>query len=579
MTTLAVRNGNDQLSTFHPCHPNTWVVVPCTLGDNIPSGDRCVALGFNPKITLCYEPDKRSYDDDIRDLEHDLQEDQGRGAGFSSQTERYIGLPDQIVHESPPLYSIIRRVFHSDPSLARILIDEINRLPSRERDFLVAQDNECVDGSSSTPSKADEGPCKKRRTTSKSTNKGTKDDRLNGNSDGRDGDGDNDKERDGDGNSLTTTTRRREKKNAGWVCPYPLVYPRMRSISRFNPCFSANMIEKNQWRSHLITHHSPEVHGRECNSNMPADYYMSGDTYEAVMEVFNKYLKRPRDNQERTNQLEALFNEVWCIIFPKDKFPGLQKPRSPFHNADSECTYLEQHLLGQAKRLLEIIKKSKADQALAANKITSIHDYYPTEEQIDDNMSEALTVILLTSRAADGATEWLSRSTSDTLETAGASYMNNTVSKSLTEHDEEVAVNVAADMVPPTPTTMPPMPQPQPASVGPNTSQRVPLFAYGTLLQLMPTPDRLDNRTETAYLDLPATHYIQTMRPLPSPRPTENEGPMPNLNPTNLVQGVPVTPDEVLWSLEEANFENQGFFMPAMEGEQMIDGQFSTTLD
>ncbi|CAF3526323.1 hypothetical protein FGSG_07736 [Fusarium graminearum PH-1] len=533
MTTLGVRNGNDQLSTFHPCHPNTWVVVPCTLGDNIPSGDRCVALGFNPKITLCYEPDERSYDDDIRDLEHDLQQDQGRGAGFSSQTERYIGLPDQIVHESPPLYSIIRRVFHSDPSLARILIDEINRLPSRERDFLVAQDNECVDGSSSTPSKADEGPCKKRRTTSKSTNKGTKDDRLNGNSDGRDGDGDNDKERDGDGNSLTTTTRRREKKNAGWVCPYPLVYPRMRSISRFNPCFSANMIEKNQWRSHLITHHSPEVHGWECNSDMPADYYMSGDTYEAVMGVFNKYLKRPRDNQERTNQLEALFNEVWCIIFPKDKFPGLQKPRSPFHNADSEY----------------------------------------------DNMSEALTVILLKSRAADGATEWLSRSTSDTLETAGASYMNNTVSKSLTEHDEEVAVNVAADMVPPTPTTMPPMPQPQPASVGPNTSQRVQLFASGTLLQLMPIPDRLDNRTEIAYLDLPATYYIQTMRPLPSPRPTMNKGPIPNPNPADLIQGVPVAPDEVLWSLEEANFENQGFFMPAMEGEQMIDGQFSTTLD
>lgn len=82
-------------------------------------------------------------------------------------------------------------------------------------------------------------------------------------------------------------------------------------------------------RSHLTTHHSPEVHGRDCNSDMPADYYMSRDTYEAVMGVFNKYLKRPRDNEERTNQLEALFNEVWCIIFPKDKFPGLQKPRSP----------------------------------------------------------------------------------------------------------------------------------------------------------------------------------------------------------------------------------------------------------
>ncbi|KAF5228884.1 hypothetical protein FAUST_10786 [Fusarium austroamericanum] len=124
-------------------------------------------------------------------------------------------------------------------------------------------------------------------------------------------------------------------------------------------------------------------------------------------------------------------------------------------------------------------------------------------------MSEALTVLLLKSQVADRATVWPSHSTSDTLETAGASYMNSTSFKSLTEHDEEVAVNVAADMQ----------------------------------------------------------------------RPTKNEGPMPNPNPTDLIQGVPVAPDEALWPLEGHNIGDQGIFMQAMEGEQMTDEQLSTTLD
>jgi hypothetical protein len=121
-------------------------------------------------------------------------------------------------------------------------------LPTDKREFLIGYDTECVDGSSSGPSKSGDRPPKKRRTLGNPSNQGGNGSRPNGDGGARGTDGEDDGEEEGDGNSSSTTLQRKKKKNPGLYCLYYLVYPGMHDIPRFKHCSSANMSDKGDWK-------------------------------------------------------------------------------------------------------------------------------------------------------------------------------------------------------------------------------------------------------------------------------------------------------------------------------------------
>ncbi|KAM0350596.1 hypothetical protein ACHAPU_003081 [Fusarium lateritium] len=431
-----------------------------------------------------------------------------------------------LSHAGPSLHATLRRAFSSEPSFAERVITAVNQLPTHKREFLVGYNTECVDGSSSNPSKSDGRPPKKRRITSKKSNKGDGGSRSNGNGSGGSGGGgdgeeeEEEEEEEGDGTS-SSATQKREKKNPGLNCPWNLAYPEIHGIPRFNHCSSANMFEQNVWRLHLNTHHSPESKLNDRNSEQHAKFYMSPQKSDAVQRIFglDLYKKRPRDPEKRTDQLKELFDGVWCTIFPSDEFTDLRKPLSPFHIDRREIANLEQHLASRAQILVETIYKTKADEAFDTGTIQSRSEYLPTAEQMTDIMSKALAVILLSSPASTGATQWLARAPLDAIEVAGKQWKDNSVSQSLSSQlEEQAAPNDGTPLIPPTPTTMPEILQLAPGGIDAIDTLPVPLLPNGTLLELKPRDASLpQGNTGNAYLNLPSTHYVASTRPVPLP--------------------------------------------------------------
>lgn len=154
-----------------------------------------------------------------------------------------------VQRDNPHLYATIRRVLISDTSFAERVIAAIKRLPIDRRECLVGYDAECVDGSSSGPSKSGDRPFKKRRTSGDKSKQNGGSSRANGNggTGGDDNDNEGEKEGEGDGTSSSDTIRNKNKK-CGWICPFLLAYPGIHAIGRFSHCSSANMTERHLWK-------------------------------------------------------------------------------------------------------------------------------------------------------------------------------------------------------------------------------------------------------------------------------------------------------------------------------------------
>ncbi|KAL3952930.1 hypothetical protein ACCO45_012873 [Purpureocillium lilacinum] len=141
---------------------------------------------------------------------------------------------------------------------------------------------------------------------------------------------------------------------------------------------------------------------------------------EDVQAKIRSYKRRPRNWDDWHSYWKALFIEVWYIIFPKEHFPDLREPRSPFHLTSDEYADLGRI----AKVMFEAIHDTEADRAVRANIVASKQDFCPTRDEVLDMMSKALEIVLHDSPSAVGASQWLTQSTPEALQAAVAAQYN-----------------------------------------------------------------------------------------------------------------------------------------------------------
>ncbi|KIL93119.1 hypothetical protein FAVG1_03096 [Fusarium avenaceum] len=631
MTNLAIRNEHQQFPHFTS---GTW-------GD-IPPGDRFVALGDDPTITLCYEPQKRSHDDLIRDLELLLRSAgsiepfyEKRFAGLEDKTEiskrfeiqNYDSSSTTTIHDpvsepllnpladacpsldsdhggssdgtedgdvptapeavsiiptasgrspaqrdNPPLYASIRRVLISDSSFAERIIAAIKQLPIDKRQCLVGYDAECVDGSSSGPSKSGDRPSKRRRTGDKSKQNGSSS-RANGNegtggadndkANDNEGEGEGDGDGDGDGTSSSDTIPNQDEK-CGWICPFFLAYPGIVKIGRFSNCLSANMTERYMWKSHLLTHHSQGERGVDLKAEKYAKFFMTSEKLDTVIEKIDAHNERPRDKEKRKKSLMALFIGVWDTIFPPNEFPDMKRPLSQFHFNEAECADLGQHLANRVETLVEVMYGAKAEEACTAEATVPQSDNQSANTK--EIISQAIAVILLNSPAATGAIQWLARASTDAVEAAGRQHRDNHVFRpTALQCDEQAEPKNDEALALPEKTTVPQTTHIAPTGLDPTDTLPVPLFPNGTQVELVPyNRTQLQNNTQRAYINIPSTFYVAGMRPVPfQPSPTMAMNPMSS-TPNNVIPSAGDFMHNHDWNTNNPLFESEGISMPTI---------------
>ncbi|CAJ0548659.1 Ff.00g022720.m01.CDS01 [Fusarium sp. VM40] len=633
MTNLAIRNEHQQFPHFTS---GTW-------GD-IPPGDRFVALGDDPTITLCYEPQKRSHDDLIRDLELLLRSAgsiepfyEKRFAGLEDKTEiskryeiqNYDSPSTTTIHDpvsepllnaladacpsldsdhggssdgtedgdvptapeavsiiptasgrspaqrdNPPLYASIRRVLISDSSFAERIIAAIKQLPIDKRQCLVGYDAECVDGSSSGPSKSGDRPSKRRRTGDKSKQNGSSS-RANGNggTGGADndkandnegeGEGDGDGDGDGDGTSSSDTIPNQDEK-CGWICPFFLAYPGIVKIGRFSNCLSANMTERYMWKSHLLTHHSQGERGVDLKAEKYAKFFMTSEKLDTVIEKIDAHNERPRDKEKRKKSLMALFIGVWDTIFPPNEFPDMKRPLSQFHFNEAECADLGQHLANRVETLVEVMYGAKAEATVPQSDCQS--------DNMKEIISKAIAVILLNSPAATGATQWLARASTDAVEAAGRQHRDNHVFRPTTlQCDEQAEPKNAETFASPEIPTVPQTPHIAPAGPDPTYTLPVTLFPNGTQVELvLGNGSQIQSNTQRVYLEVSSPFYVASMRQVPfQPSPIGTAMTMNQISstPNNVIPSAEALMHSHDLTANDTLLGSQGDFMSMMSSE------------
>ncbi|RBR06032.1 uncharacterized protein FIESC28_11210 [Fusarium coffeatum] len=359
---------------------------------------------------------------------------------FPLHTDRTRAASERSISHLPPsIFACIRKVLSSNPSFASGVISAIHRLPSYKRDVLIdhdATDNtDCPDGSSTGTSRSFEKDPKRRRTARNNSKKGRGKEPPDGDGVGGD-DGDGNGRNGGDGASSSSTKGSNEDKGRRWICPYHLAYPEVYWIPHLKDCSPGNMVDPNEWRKHLNTHHSPEAKTKHLaknkglDANMIAKFYMNDATLKAVLQEISSHTKRPRGD-DRNKYRTDVFVKVWNMIFPKDKFPDFNEPLSAFHCEDMN---LGDRLAKQAETLLDAMYDTKAVEALNSG----APNLLPTATETKEYMAKAIAIVLLNEPAATGPTQWLARASSQAVKVAGREYSTGSASTSMTTSFDEV---------------------------------------------------------------------------------------------------------------------------------------------
>ncbi|KAF4964054.1 hypothetical protein FSARC_8003 [Fusarium sarcochroum] len=440
------------------------------------------------------------------------------------------------------MFTSIRQVLSSNLSFAEKVISAVSQLPHDKRNLLFESETECVDGSSSRPSRSPERPFKKRRTSGNSSNRTGSGGGGNGNGNGdppggRGGAGDGSGNGDGDGvgrggseggDGTPHDTKRNKDKQRRWICPYYLAYPEIYGITLFSNCSPGNMTEVHLWRSHLNKYHSPKARDADPNAEENAMFYMDPDQWDDVKRKIESYKGRPRLLPMWISYWKALFIDVWRIIFPRERFSHFKEPDYPFHFNRDEIANLGQHLGQKTEILVGSLWDTLADEAVKDKPSVSKDDYRPTAKELKGIISDAIAIVLRESPAATGATQRLARASDQTLKAAGGQYEDD--SKPQSKADVALPYDVPAgpdDDGPSTPSrsvTAPGTPSHMPS--GPNAVQEappdllmsgtfsVPLFPGGTQVVLSPVnPSQIDD--QVGQLTLPPTFYPASISPIP----------------------------------------------------------------
>ena len=181
----------------------------------------------------------------------------------------------------------------------------------------------------------------------------------------------------------------------------------------------------------------------------------------------------------------------------------------------------------RAKILLEVIytaRAAKASRPVGTTDAAPKEAFRPTEAQINEMMSEAMAIALLSSPGAAGAAQWLAHASPQTLQTAVASHGETPESQAgtctIATHCEAARAN---DHAPATPSDIPIPPKtPEFDFAGLDAVQAAPLtfptaslalFSYGTQVVINISPTHM-NVLQTGVemgqlnLTLPASFYM-----------------------------------------------------------------------
>ncbi|KAH7191781.1 uncharacterized protein B0J16DRAFT_331762 [Fusarium flagelliforme] len=453
----------------------------------------------------------------------DRQENSEEGAVDASITPRPSTTADtaserMLPHRDPPIFASVRQVLSCNPPFASAVVSAIKRLPPSNRAILIGHNEidatDCADGSSPDPSRSCERDAKRLKVSDDNPKHGDEgcpgnNKNLKGNDKDGEGGNDGDEGNGGDGPPSSSNKGGSQKKKGRWICPYHLAYPELYWIPHFKDCSPGNMVDPNEWRTHLGRHHSPEAKGKHLKKNKGLDadriekFYMAQETLDTVLQEIKSHSERPRGNH-RDKYRTDLFIKVWCMIFPKDKFPHFKEPLSAFHCAGED---VGEHLTHQAGILLGTLYDAKADEALKSGALPIL----PTAAETREFMSQAIAIALLNSPIATGPTQWLARARPEEVEAAGQNYMDRSVPSLMTifSSDEDLTPNDKGLVTHPT-TYNTSHPAPSAGRLWP-----VQLFPNGTWLELLPSNS---NHRQEAYLSLPPEWYLANTRPIPSMR-------------------------------------------------------------
>ncbi|EEU37825.1 uncharacterized protein NECHADRAFT_88278 [Fusarium vanettenii 77-13-4] len=351
------------------------------------------------------------------------ESEQGRGGQDASLVPRDTRPPRLPRLTEPPLLAAIRQVLSSDPSYAEDVICAVNQFPHDKRSLSIESEPEPSDdpgaGRGTGRGRGGQGA-------------GDKDDRESQDGSGR-------------GDPPRPTRDVNMEKRRRWVCPYALAYPHLRHIPMFRHCWPGNMTEVHLWRDHLAKHHSPiDPNANPPPQADPAQFHMNPEQWEMVYnKIENRGKKRPRDKNEWFSHWKNIFLEVWRIIFPQSQFPSLDEPSSPFHLNSDETTELQR----QVKEVLRSLRDARAKRAVESKAIASREDFRPSNAELDDMMSEAINVVLLSTPVAFDATHRLAH-TSQTPQTTSAGHTDT-----VGPHPETALQDVPSETHAYTPTT------------------------------------------------------------------------------------------------------------------------------
>ncbi|KAI0145811.1 hypothetical protein F4776DRAFT_660689 [Hypoxylon sp. NC0597] len=270
----------------------------------------------------------------------------------------------------------------------------------------------------------------------------------------------------GDSSVKAPLTDGERKACCRWRCPYSLVFSHMLESLKFKSCGPPGSLNsRSLWKAHMKDYHSPEA-------TSPSNFRL-----------------RPRPYDEWFEVQKKCFLEVWHILFPKELYPTLNEPLSPFHLGSSSRADINSRI----GILLEAVCDANAEQAVSTSSSATVKDFHPLNEQQMTIMKDAFAIAM---NMSPSASHWLANMSPEGLRAAVAGHNQTTLGAKVENADSKSANS--------------PEPSPHPGSesspmngpTGPSKVTSIALSSWGTHISI-----------ETSPPEIPATSD-------PAPRPT-----------------------------------------------------------
>ncbi|KAI1635725.1 hypothetical protein F4809DRAFT_612718 [Biscogniauxia mediterranea] len=225
--------------------------------------------------------------------------------------------------------------------------------------------------------------------------------------------GNNSSDDDGDGDGYgggPSPSGKSPKPKQRLICPFYFAYGNMLPMDMLSKCWRG-FTERRDWKAHLKDCHSQAAAGSDNEL-----FYMDNMQWDEVQKtIMRASAKRPRKPHPRSNVQKECFLAVWRIIFPKDRFPNLREPISPYYLDDNEIA----RLVPQSLVLFDAIYDQRAKRAVEAGTIGSTLEYRPTHFDYREMMAQAFAIV---ANSSISAAQWLANTPAQTFHDAAADH-------------------------------------------------------------------------------------------------------------------------------------------------------------